>query len=80
MLADMWEEKTVVTAAIFRHNPKHRWWYFSDMNRDEVVLLKFHDSDASTVQRVPHAAFHDSSFPGTHARESIEFRTFAYFL
>ena len=80
MLADMWEEKTVITAAIFRYNPKHRWWYFSNMNRDEVVLLKFHDSDPSSVQRVPHTAFHDLSFADAHPRESIEFRTFAYFL
>jgi hypothetical protein len=80
MLADMWEEKTVVTAAIFHYNPDHRWWYFPNMDRDEVVLLKFHDSDASTVQRVPHTAFHDLSFDDAKPRESIEVRTFAYFL
>jgi hypothetical protein len=72
--------KTVITAAIFRYNPEHRWWYFSNMHRDEVVLLKFHDSDDSKVMRVPHTAFHDTSFADARARESIEFRTFAYFL
>jgi hypothetical protein len=50
------------------------------MHRDEVVLLKFHDSDESTVMRVPHTAFHDTSLADARARESIEFRTFAYFL
>lgn len=80
MLADMWEEKTVVTAAIFPYNPRHRWWYFSHMTRDEVVLLKFHDSDASKALRVPHTAFHDRSFPDARPRSSIEVRTFAYFL
>jgi hypothetical protein len=80
MLADTWEEKTVVTAAIFRYSPKHRWWYFSDMNRDEVILLKFHDSDDSEVMRVPHTAFQDPSFDDAKPRESIEVRTFAYFL
>ncbi len=79
MLADMWEEKTVVTAAIFPYNPEHHWWYFSNMNRDEVLLLKFHDSDESSVMRVPHTAFHDTSFADAHPRESIEVRTFAYF-
>lgn len=79
MLDDMWEEKTVVTAAIFPYNPAHRWWYFSNMNRDEVVLLKFHDSDDTKVMRVPHTAFHDTSFADAHPRQSIEVRTFAYF-
>ena len=80
MLGDMPEAETAITAAVFRHNPKHRWWYFSNMNRDEVVLLKFHDSDETRTMRVPHTAFHDPGFPDASARESIEFRTFAYFL
>jgi len=61
-------------------NLKHRRAQVLDMNRDEVALLKFHDSDASTVQRLPHTAFHDPSFEDAQPRESIEFRTFAYFL
>lgn len=80
MLADMPEEQTAITAAIFRYNPNHRWWYFSNMTRDEVLLFKFHDSDRSRAWRVPHTAFHDTSFPDARQRESIEFRTMAYFL
>ena len=79
MLGDRPEAETAITAAVFRHNPMHRWWYFSNMNRDEVVLLKFHDSDETRTMRVPHTAFHDPGFPDANARESIEFRTFAYF-
>lgn len=73
-------EETAIKAAIFRHNPEHRWWYFSNMQRDEVILLTFHDSDPTSVLRVPHTAFHDLSFPDAHPRSSIEFRSFAYFL
>jgi hypothetical protein len=80
MLAEMTEEETAITAAIFRYNPEHRWWYFSNMTRDEVVLLKFHDSDRGRAWRVPHTSFHDASFPDARPRESIEFRTIAYFL
>ena len=80
MLGDWPAEKTTIKAAIFRHNPKHRWWYFSNMQRDEVILLKFHDSDRNSVLRVPHTAFRDTSFADASPRESIEFRTFAYFL
>lgn len=80
MYGDWPGEETAIKAAIFRHNPKHRWWYFSSMHRDEVILLKFHDSDSNSALRVPHTAFHDPSFPDAHPRSSIEFRTFAYFL
>ena len=80
MLAEMTEEETAITAAIFRYNPEHRWWYFSNMTRDEVVLLKFHDSDRGRAWRVPHTSFHDPSFPDARPRESIEFRSIAYFL
>ena len=80
MLADMPEDQTAITAAIFRYNPNHRWWYFSNMTRDEVLLFKFHDTDRSHPWRVPHTAFHDTSFPDARQRESIEFRTMAYFL
>lgn len=80
MLADLPEEETAMTAAIFRYNPRHRWWYFSNMTRDEVLLFKFHDSDKSRAWRVPHTAFRDTSFADALQRESIEFRTMAYFL
>jgi hypothetical protein len=80
MLGDLPEEKTAITAAVFHHNPNHRWWYFSNMNRDEVVLLKFHDSEETKACRVPHTAFHDPSYPDANPRESIEVRTIAYFL
>lgn len=66
-------------AAIFRYNPDHRWWYFSNMTRDEVMLLKFHDSDHSVAWRTPHTAFYDPSFPDAKTRASIEFRSIAYF-
>lgn len=68
-----------MAAAIFRYNPEHRWWYFSKMNRDEVMLLKFHDSDRSVAWRTPHTAFWDTSFPDRQPRASIECRSVAFF-
>lgn len=79
MLAPIPDEESLIAAAIFHYSPDHRWWYFSNMTRDEVVLLKFHDSDATRALRTPHTAFRDTSFPGAKPRESIEFRTFAFF-
>lgn len=78
-LSDKWDDKTLIAAAIFTYNPAHRWWYFSNMTRDEAILLKFHDSDQSRAWRVPHTAFRDPSFPDAKPRSSIEFRTIAYF-
>ncbi|MCW2390208.1 hypothetical protein M2333_003254 [Sphingobium sp. B11D3B] len=66
-------------AHIFRHNPAHRWWYFSNMVRDEALLFKFHDSDRSGAWRVPHTAFWDDSLPNAVPRESIECRSIAFF-
>jgi len=66
-------------AAIFHYNPAHRWWYFSNMTRDEAILIKFHDSDHSVAWRTPHTAFWDPSFPDRQPRASIEFRSIAFF-
>jgi hypothetical protein len=65
--------------SIFAHRPGHRWWYFPDMRPDEALLFKLHDSDRDVAWRVPHTAFHDESTPGAHPRESVEFRTVAFF-
>jgi hypothetical protein len=73
------DEDSLVAAAIFPYNPGHRWWYFSNMTRDEVVLIKFHDSDRRRALRTPHTAFRDTSFPDAKPRQSIEYRSFAFF-
>jgi hypothetical protein len=80
MLGELTDEDAAITASVFHYNPEFRWWYFSKMTPDEVILLKFHDSDLSSVMRVPHTAFHDTSFADAKPRESIEFRSFAFFL
>jgi hypothetical protein len=73
-------EDTLPAASIFHFSPGHRWWYFPDMTRDEVLLVKFHDSDHSKAWRAPHTSFRDPSVQNAPPRESIEFRTIAYYL
>jgi hypothetical protein len=63
----------------FHHNPGHQWWYFPDMNRDEILFFTLNDSDQSRAWRVPHSAFHDTTARATVPRHSIEFRSIAYF-
>ncbi len=67
------------TASLFTYRPEHRWWYFPDMNPGEAILIKLHDTDHSVAWRTPHTSFHDTTARGAHPRESIEFRTVAYF-
>ncbi|KAM7214707.1 putative ga4 desaturase family protein [Rhypophila decipiens] len=73
------DDENQLAAAIFLHNPNHRWWYFSRMEKDEALLFKFHDSDRSVGWRVPHSAFWDDSFGDeANVRSSIECRTIAF--
>jgi hypothetical protein len=79
MLRPMPEEHKAIAAAIFHYNPAHRWWYFSNMMRDEALLFAFHDSRRIRPWRVPHTAFFDNSRPDARQRDSIEIRSVAYF-
>jgi hypothetical protein len=72
-------EEDMAAATIFRHSPEHRWWFFPDMSPDEVIFIKFYDSDHGTAWRCPHTSFRDTSRPDAHERRSMEFRAIAYF-
>jgi hypothetical protein len=62
------------------HDPAQRWLYVPDLQLDEAILIKCWDSDTSVAQFAPHTAFEDPTTPaGTPPRESIEFRTIAFF-
>lgn len=71
-------EEDMMAATIFSYHPSHRWWYFAGMQRDDVLLFKFHDSDHGLTWRCPHSAFSDSSARNPHIRESIECRSVAF--
>jgi len=80
VFAELPGEDRLPAASVFRFNPAHRWYYYPDMTRDEVLMFKFYDSDHSVAWRAPHTAFEDPHPPRPNMRESIEFRTVAYFL
>jgi len=62
------------------YNPAQQWRFAPDLKPDEAILIKCWDSDTSVAQFTPHTAFEDSTTPeGTPPRESIEFRTIAFF-
>jgi hypothetical protein len=63
------------------HSPRHRWYYFPRMRRDEALVFKVYDSEKDGRARfTPHTSFDDpSSPPGAAPRQSIEARALAFF-
>jgi hypothetical protein len=63
------------------YNPAHRWYYFSDMTPDEVILFKGFDSMADKYAGAPpHTSFKNVDAPATvGARASIEARFLCFF-
>jgi hypothetical protein len=61
---------------LLSHSPRHRWFYYPEMDRDEALVFKQYDSEANGVARyTPHAAFDLPDIPrGAPLRESIEVR------
>jgi len=64
----------------FTYNPKHRWFYFPQLERNEAILLKCYDSKEDGRARFSaHTAFDDpTSGPDAPPRESIEVRALVF--
>jgi hypothetical protein len=64
----------------FLYNPKHRWYYFPRLERNEAILLKCYDSkDDGRARFTAHTSFDDPSSPPNAApRESIEVRALVF--
>ena len=64
-----------------KYNPKHRWFYFPEMRRDEALVFKVYDSETDGMARfTPHTSFKDPASPANaQPRQSIEVRAFAFF-
>ena len=63
------------------YNPKHKWFWFPRMRREEAIVFKVFDSLKDGRARwTAHTAFDDpTSPPNARPRESIEIRTLAFF-
>lgn len=63
------------------YNPKHHWYWFPRMRRDEALVFKVYDSMKDGAARwTAHTAFDDPTTPANaRPRESIEIRTLAFF-
>lgn len=57
------------------YKPGHRWYYFSDMQVDEALLIRVHDSaDDGRARLSFHTSFENPLTPHAPPRESIEVR------
>jgi hypothetical protein len=62
------------------YNPKHRWYYFSEMEANEVLLIRVHDSAKDGRARLSfHSSFDNPLALAAPPRESIEVRTLVFF-
>jgi len=63
------------------YDPDDRWYYFSNMHADELLVFKGYDSNFEDVQTVMHTGFNNTKkHPDATPRESIEARFFAFWL
>lgn len=73
------KDHIVTRTTLYRPNPGHRWYFFSDMTPDEALIFKGHDSDPAQPKRSPHSAFIDAQCKADSQRISIETRVLAVF-
>lgn len=67
------------TSAV-EYKPGHRWYYFSDMQPDEALLIRVHDSaDDGRARLSFHTSFDNPLAPNAPPRESIEVRCLVFF-
>lgn len=78
--ADFVYPNKVGEVAMFKANPDHRWYYYPQMKRDEVLLIKIYDSlEDGTARLSAHTAFDDPTTPANAApRQSIELRALVF--
>jgi hypothetical protein len=62
-------------------NPGHRWYYFSEQQPDEVILIRVHDSaDDGRARLSFHTSFENPlAPPDAPPRESVEVRALVFF-
>lgn len=61
------------------YNPAHRWYYYPQMQTDELLVFKLVDSDPARPHLTAHSAIDDpASPPDARPRQSFEIRTFAF--
>ncbi len=76
VVADLYYRDRAGELYLVQESPRHRWAYFSEMDRNEVLVFKQYDSHVNGVARfTPHSAFDLPDIPpDAPLRQSIEIR------
>ena len=62
------------------HHTRHKWYYYPNMTKSEVLLFMQYASDFKSHSRYTfHSSVRDPSAPPNYVRQSIELRTIAFF-
>ena len=71
-----YRDRTGELYLVQEESPRHRWAYFSEMDRNEALVFKQYDSQVNGVARfTPHSAFDLPDIPpDAPLRQSIEIR------
>lgn len=64
---------------LLRANPRHRWFYHSQMATDEVLIFRQFDSAGEGPSGCPHSSFADPLYASAPPRLSVEARACAFF-
>jgi hypothetical protein len=74
--ADLYYRDRVGELYLVQESRRHRWAYFSEMERNEALVFKVYDSQVNGVARfTPHSAFDLPDIPpDAPLRQSIEIR------
>jgi hypothetical protein len=76
VVADLYYRDRTGELYLVQESPRHRWAYFSEMDRNEALVFKQYDSQVNGIARfTPHSAFDLPDMPpNAPLRQSIEIR------
>jgi hypothetical protein len=76
VVADLYYRDRIGELYLVQESPRHRWAYFSEMDRNEALVFKVYDAQVNGVARfTPHSAFDLPDIPpDAPLRQSIEIR------
>lgn len=78
-ITSMEKDDHSVETRLALYDPDERYYYFSNMREDELLLFKVYDSKFNDAQTVMHTSFNNTKkWPNASPRESIEARFFAF--
>ncbi|MFC3173417.1 CmcJ/NvfI family oxidoreductase [Novosphingobium bradum] len=69
---------TEIKHLVSLYNPNLKWYYFSNMQPDEVVLFRNYMDDPARPQGCMHTAFHDTAAVNPSPRASFELRLYVF--